>query len=359
MYQENLQRVETESATISNTIPQVITDSEVKPFALQVEETSYAFLYYLSSVQVISVLILIMFGALVTSNNAGLAVPDWPTTFGENMFTYPPSKWQGGIFYEHFHRLLASGVGIITLILTLCIWFKKQLPRPTKVWGSVLLFSVVVQGVLGGLTVLYLLPDAISVGHGMLGQTFFLFSILINYQISKLHKRSKIVFLPHKELVAALKYSLLFFGCLYLQLLLGAMMRHAEAGLAMLNFPTDITKWFTFDLSYFNELRRMRRLPDVNLYQLITHGAHRLWSVVALTLGIVSVIKLQKLRYSGHALLIAGCLMSQMILGIVTVLSIRHPIITSLHVVNGALLLGLSFKVFIDLIGNSFRVSNF
>jgi len=60
---------------------------------------------------------LIVAGAMVTSTGSGLSVPDWPTTYGQNMFTYPPSRWVGGIFYEHGHRLIASTVGLMTVVL--------------------------------------------------------------------------------------------------------------------------------------------------------------------------------------------------------------------------------------------------
>src|SRR5918911_2081147 len=61
-------------------------------------------------------LLLICSGGMVTSKNVGLAVPDWPTTFGYNMFLFPVSKWIGGILFEHVHRLVASTVGILTIV---------------------------------------------------------------------------------------------------------------------------------------------------------------------------------------------------------------------------------------------------
>src|SRR5216683_3350926 len=66
--------------------------------------------------------LLVLAGSLVTSTNSGLAVPDWPTTYGWNMFAFPPSKWVGGILYEHGHRLIASTVGFLTIVLTAWIW---------------------------------------------------------------------------------------------------------------------------------------------------------------------------------------------------------------------------------------------
>src|SRR5207248_9351079 len=98
--------------------------------------------------------ILILAGSLVTSHDAGLAVPDWPTTYGWNMFTFPPSMWVGGIFYEHGHRLIASTVGFLTIVLA--IWLRRADSRRwVKRLGVVALGAVILQGVLGGLTVLF------------------------------------------------------------------------------------------------------------------------------------------------------------------------------------------------------------
>src|SRR6266853_3818678 len=69
---------------------------------------------------------LIFVGGLVTSTQSGLSVPDWPTTYGWNMFAFPFSKWVGGIFYEHSHRLVASFVVFLTVILTLWIWVREE-----------------------------------------------------------------------------------------------------------------------------------------------------------------------------------------------------------------------------------------
>src|SRR4051794_31478030 len=108
--------------------------------------------------------LLILAGSLVTSTNSGLSVPDWPTTYGWNMFTFPPSKWVGGILYEHGHRLIASSVGVLTIVLAAWLWLQE--PRAWVRWlGVATLGTIVAQGVLGGLTVLFFLPTAISTAH--------------------------------------------------------------------------------------------------------------------------------------------------------------------------------------------------
>src|ERR1700741_4262746 len=110
----------------------------------------------------VSTLFLIFAGGMVTSTGSGLAVPDWPTTYGENMFLFPPSKWVGGIFYEHGHRLIASSVGFLTIILAAWLWLADP-RRWMKRLGLTALGAVILQGALGGLTVIFLLPDAISI----------------------------------------------------------------------------------------------------------------------------------------------------------------------------------------------------
>lgn len=112
-------------------------------------------------------LFLIVAGALVTSNDAGLSVPDWPLSYGTWM---PPMV--GGIFYEHGHRMIATVAGLLTIVLAVWLWRAEQ-RRWVKILGAAALGSVIVQGVLGGLTVLYLLPAPVSVSHACLAQLYF------------------------------------------------------------------------------------------------------------------------------------------------------------------------------------------
>src|SRR6187551_3614262 len=122
--------------------------------------------------------ILVLAGSFVTSTGSGLSVPDWPTTYGWNMFTFPPSKWVGGIFYEHGHRLIASTVGFLTIVLAAWLW--RSEPRRWMKWlGIAALAAVILQGVLGGLTVLFFLPAPISTAHAGLAEVFFCLTIAI------------------------------------------------------------------------------------------------------------------------------------------------------------------------------------
>jgi heme a synthase len=113
--------------------------------------------------------VLIVFGGLVTNTGAGLAVPDWPSTFGHNMFLFPWSQMTGGVFYEHSHRLVGALVGLLTLVLAAALW--RDGGRLRRL-GLVAVAIVLVQGVLGGLRVV-LQKDALAIFHGSLAQAFF------------------------------------------------------------------------------------------------------------------------------------------------------------------------------------------
>src|SRR3954471_4843925 len=135
-------------------------------------------LHRFSKFLVACTVILILAGSLAPSHDAGLSVPDWPTSYGWNMFTFPPSMWVANIFYEHGHRLIASTVGLLTIILAAWLWIADS--RPWLRWvGVAALGTIVAQGVLGGLTVLFFLPPAISTAHAGLAEIFFCFTVAI------------------------------------------------------------------------------------------------------------------------------------------------------------------------------------
>src|SRR5207249_4214616 len=135
-------------------------------------------LHKYSRLVVASTVLLILAGSFVTSTDSGLSVPDWPTTYGWNMFTFPPSKMVGGIFYEHGHRLIASTVGLMTIVLAAWLWMTDS-RRWLKWFGVAALGAIVAQGLLGGLTVLFLLPPAVSTAHAALAEIFFCMTVAI------------------------------------------------------------------------------------------------------------------------------------------------------------------------------------
>src|SRR5437773_4183344 len=122
--------------------------------------------------------LLVLAGSLVTSTGSGLSVPDWPTSYGWSMFTFPPSKWVGGIFYEHSHRLIATTVGFLTIVLAGWLW-RQDRRRWMKRLGAAALGAVIAQGVLGGLTVLFYLPAAVSTAHAALAEIFLCMTVAI------------------------------------------------------------------------------------------------------------------------------------------------------------------------------------
>src|SRR3982750_1956550 len=122
--------------------------------------------------------LLIAAGGMVTSTGSGLSVPDWPTSYGWSMFSFPTSKWVGGIRYEHSHRLIASTVGFLTIILAIWTW-RLEPRRWVRKLGFAALGAVILQGVLGGITVLLFLPPAVSIGHAALAQFFFCLTITL------------------------------------------------------------------------------------------------------------------------------------------------------------------------------------
>src|SRR4026208_1706619 len=122
--------------------------------------------------------LLILAGSLVTSTGSGLSVPDWPTSYGWNMFTFPMKHMVGGIFYEQGHRPLACGVGFLPIALAVWIW-RVEPRRWMRTLGFLALGAVCLQGLLGGITVLFFLPTAISTAHAGLAQIFFCLTIAI------------------------------------------------------------------------------------------------------------------------------------------------------------------------------------
>jgi len=162
-------------------------------------------------------LVLIVFGGLVTNTGAALAVPDWPTTFGHNMFLYPWSKMVGGIFYEHSHRLLGALVGVLTIALAISAWRRGGI---TRILGVSAALVVVVQGVLGGLRVV-LVQDTLAIVHGCLAQAFFGLLTAITFVTSRAAERPTPAVDPTLRALAILAAVLV-----YAQIVFGALLTH-------------------------------------------------------------------------------------------------------------------------------------
>ena len=166
---------------------------------------------------------LLFIGGLVTSLGVGLAVPDWPTTFGYNMFLYPWSKMIGGIFYEHSHRLVASCVGLLTIALALTLWLKE--PRPWLRWlGVGALALVIVQGVLGGLRVV-LLQQTLAIIHACFAQAFFALTVSLALLTSK-EWRNPPQSAPITDGGRLRRLATITTALIYIQIIFGALLRH-------------------------------------------------------------------------------------------------------------------------------------
>ena len=292
----------------------------------------------------ICTLLLIGLGGLVTSHGAGMAVPDWPTTYGYNMFLFPISQWVGGIFYEHTHRLFASFVGFLTMIRAVWLWLKDA--RSWLRWlGATAFFAVVLQGVLGGLRVV-LFRDEIGIFHATLAQIFLVMASAIALFTSQWWQQfgySKTATWPSRNLrrfTAATTCLILF------QLILGATMRHQHAGLAVPDFPLAYGKiWPATDANSIQAINQ-RRLDvadpnPITAFHIVVHMAHRLTAF--LILGSVSFLAIKfrqtlgaKTRLSRLSSIWFGMILAQLVLGIITVLKNKPADIATAHVVLGA-----------------------
>jgi len=276
---------------------------------------------------VVCTLLLIAAGGMVTSTHSGLAVPDWPTTYGYSMFTFPASKMVGGIFYEHGHRLIASGVGFLTIGLAVWLW-RADARRWMRRLGIIALAAVIVQGILGGLTVRYFLPAPISIGHAGLAQLFFCLTV----SLALFTSRSWLVAATPAVDDARLRHRMVLLTALvYGQILLGATMRHVGAGLAIPDFPLA-----------FGHV-----LPPVWTPQIALHFAHRVGAMIVTIVALVNVGYIWT-RHRGRPELVRPAWMLvlavaiQVSLGAAVVLSGKQPIINTLHVATGATVLAIS-----------------
>src|SRR4051812_27385078 len=126
---------------------------------------------------------LIFMGGLVTSHQAGMSVPDWPNSYGYNMFLFPPKLWIGGILYEHTHRLMGTVVGMLSIALAATAW-KLEERRWARWLAYSVLLAVIFQGILGGLRVVLVKLD-LAVVHACFAQAFFCLAAAMSVVTSK------------------------------------------------------------------------------------------------------------------------------------------------------------------------------
>ena len=296
---------------------------------------------------------LIFMGGLVTSHGAGMSVPDWPNSSGYNMFTFPPSKWVGGIFYEHTHRLMGTVVGMLSIALAVTAW--RVEPRKWARWLCYgVLGAVVFQGVLGGLRVVLVQLD-LAVVHACFAQAFFCLAAAACVVTSRWwHAAPDLsqsgTFWDGKRLIAACVVALV---AIYAQLIVGAMMRHYQAGLAVPDLPLAYGQVIpaTDDaaLREINDRRAWQlNLPRVTATQIWLHMGHRIGAIVV-TFAILAAVAITFVNHRRErelfrpALLLVALLMAQIALGVLTVLWRKPADVASAHVAVGALTLVTTF----------------
>jgi cytochrome c oxidase assembly protein subunit 15 len=266
---------------------------------------------------------LLIAGALVTSTGSGLSVPDWPLSYGQWM---PPMI--GGVLFEHGHRMVAGCVALLTIFLAFT--FSHTESRP---WVRVLSFGavglVLLQATLGGLTVLLRLPPAISVSHAMLGQTFFCLVTILACVTSPAWAPGVPGSRPGDR--GLFNFSVFISLLFFVQLFLGASVRHLHGGLSIPDFPTVYGGF----------------LPPVWNPQIAFHFAHRMTAYLLCVLVLVMAFKILSRERTDRiriflVVLWIGFIAIQIQLGALTIWLRRPVVVTAGHLAVGALCLVVS-----------------
>jgi cytochrome c oxidase assembly protein subunit 15 len=310
--------------------------------------TNNVWLHQFACILALATLVLVALGGVVTTKGVGMAVPDWPTTYGENMFLFPPSKWIGGIFYEHSHRLVAALVGMLTAALSIWLWIKES-----RLWlrwlGAIAFIAVVFQGVLGGMRVIFDthgLGTELGIFHATVAQLFFLLICSIAFFTSDWWANGNAQAL---EPVTALRLRRWFLATTFLilvQLVLGATMRHQHAGLAVPDFPLAYGKvWPATDAASLHAYNAHRIETNgeaaITAAHVVVHMLHRITAFAVLFAIIGCAVVARRNTSRGSRLRrISGLWVAmafvQVVLGVLTILSQRKVDVTTTHVAIGA-----------------------
>jgi cytochrome c oxidase assembly protein subunit 15 len=231
----------------------------------------------------------------------------------------------GGIFYEHGHRMVASAVGFLTLVLAFWTHFREPRRGIRRLaWGALAL--VIAQGILGGLTVIFLLPTPVSIAHACLAQTFFCVTIALAYVTSREWTDAP----ARTDLAGTRTVAAVATAVVFVQLFLGALMRHTGAGLAIPDFPLALG----------------RLVPPFEHPGVAIHYAHRLGAVAVVVAALFLVARCRRSQDTSlltNSLVVAGLVAVQLALGALTVLSEKQVVPTTAHVAVGAAVLGSCF----------------
>jgi heme a synthase len=287
-------------------------------------------------------LLLICSGGMVTSKGYGLAVPDWPTTFGYNMFMFPISKWIGGIFFEHTHRLIASVVGFFTIILAFWLW-RAEDRQWVKSLGLLAVALVILQGILGGLRVT-MMRDQIGIFHACVAQAFLallVFIALVRTNFWHSLAPNNLTALSSQVQKLAMVTTI----AIYLQLALGATMRHQHRDLSILDFPTANGAWIpdtsTDALTKINAWRDARGLSDVSAFQICLQMTHRFLALLIAIGVIMTMTRAKNSPVRTLSILWTIGVFVQITLGAWVIWSNKAADVATTHVAVGAAMLSL------------------
>lgn len=288
------------------------------------EVREFSWLARLTKFTVFMTVVLLSAGALVTSTGSGLAVPDWPLSYGQ---FFPPMI--GGILFEHGHRLIAGAVAILAVIQAILI-YKYEERTSVKRLAAFSVAVVLTQASLGGLTVLLRLPPQVSVSHACLAQIFFSTVVIIALMTSKTWAQFKPTESVSGDSFLQLLTTLLPVA-FFVQLIFGATMRHTGAGLAIPDFPLSFGHWVP---SYFTSA-------------ILIHYCHRVGALTMVILVTATVTRIYQKHLFNQTLTIAGGLLTafvalQIMMGAM-IIWLRKPVpLTSAHLVVGACCLATS-----------------
>ncbi len=267
--------------------------------------------------------LLVIAGGLVTSTGSALAVPDWPLSFGQ---VFP--RMEGGVLFEHGHRMIAAAVGALTVALA--VWTSRIEPRRSvRVFAWALVFVVILQGIFGGVTVLLRLPDAVSVAHAGLAQVFFALTVTMASVTSPAHLEAQPMATGGGRGTPALTSVAVL--VIYAQILLGAIVRHTGAGIVIPDFPLSFG----------------RVVPEFSSSLIMWQYAHRVGALVTfIVVGWTAARTLWRAEGGRFVLFPAALLLAllglQIFLGALTIWSLRAVVPTTAHVATGSLLFATS-----------------
>jgi heme a synthase len=340
-------------------------------------------------------------GGLVTSNGVGMAVPDWPTTYGYNMFLFPISSWVGGIFYEHTHRLVATVVGVLVVALTrwlggraartplaivgiletlvgialpylnpklsgagyflsgigvvvllaAVVWVRNEpATRPLPQLGWLAFAAVQLQGLLGGLRVV-LFNNQIGIFHAALAQAFLVLLCVIAVLTSQWWRNLPVIIPSQPDRFRLRPVLLSVTVLIFAQLIVGATMRHQHAGLSIPDFPLAYHKlWPPMDpasIASYNQNRlQVNETNPITAFQIALQMVHRLLALLILRAVAFCAFRARRLG-SRHplarlSLVWLALILVQVLLGAATIRSNKAADIATLHVLAGALTLVVS-----------------